>query len=54
MSLLELFVEVDDFHKTFESWAAQQQLPGKAKRGPAPSLSPSEIITIVIHFHQAG
>jgi len=54
MSLLELFVEVDDFHKTFEGWAAQQQLPGKAKRGPAPSLSPSEIMTIVIHFHQAG
>ena len=54
MSLLELFVEVDDFYKTFESWAAQQQLPGKAKRGPAPSLSRSEIMTIVIHFHQAG
>ncbi len=54
MSLLELFVEIDDFHKTFESWAAQQQLPGKAKRGPAPSLSPSEIMTIVIHFHQEG
>ncbi len=54
MSLLELFVEVDDFHKTFESWAAQQQLLGKAKRGPAPSLSPSEIMTIVIHFLQAG
>ena len=54
MSLLELFVEVDDFHKTFESWAARQQLPGKAKRGPAPSLSPSEIMTFVIHFHQVG
>ena len=54
MSLLELFVEIDDFHKTFESWAAQQQLSGKAKRGPEPSLSPSEIMTIVIHFHQAG
>ena len=54
MSLLELFVEIDDFHKTFESWAAQQQLPSKAKRGPEPSLSASEIMTIVIHFHQAG
>jgi len=54
MSLLELFVEVDDFYQAFERWAAQQQLPGKAKRGPAPSLSASEIMTIVIHFHQAG
>ncbi len=54
MSLLELFVEVDDFHQAFESWAASRQLPGKAKRGPEPSLSASEVMTIVIHFHQAG
>ncbi len=47
MSLLELFVEVDDFCQEFENWTAQQ-LPGKAKRGPAPSLSASEIMTIVI------
>jgi len=54
MSLLELFVEVDDFCQTFETWAAQQQLPGKAKRGPEPSLSTSEVMTLVIHFHQEG
>ncbi len=54
MSLLELFVEVDDFCSAFEGWAAQQQLPGKAKRGAARSLSASEIMTIVIHFHQQG
>lgn len=54
MSLLELFVEVDDFCQTFEAWAAQQQLPGKGKRGPEPSLSASEVMTIVIHFHQAS
>lgn len=52
MSLLELFVEVDDFQQEFERWAAQQQLPGKSKRGPEPSLSASEIMTIVIYFHQ--
>ncbi|MDQ3398727.1 MAG: IS982 family transposase [Deinococcota bacterium] len=54
MSLLELFVEVDDFCQEFERWAAPQQLPGKAKRGPVPLMSASEIMTIVIHFHQAG
>jgi len=54
MSLLELFVEVDDFYQGFERWAAPQQLPGKAKRGPEPSLSASEVMTIVIHFHQAS
>ncbi len=32
MSLLELFVEVDDFYQAFELWAAKQQLP--SMRGP--------------------
>jgi len=54
MSLVELFVEVDDFCQEFEVWAAKQQLPGKSKRGPTSSLSASEVMTIVIHFHQAG
>lgn len=54
MSLLGLFVEVDDFVQQFEDWAAKQQLPGKAKHGPKPSLSVSEVMTLVIHFHQAG
>ncbi len=54
MSLLELFIEVDDFYQEFESWVARQQLPGKAKRGPKPSLSVSEVMTLAIHFHQAG
>lgn len=54
MSLLELFVEVDDFYQAFERWAALRQLPGEKKRGPEPSLSASEVMTIVIHFHQAG
>jgi hypothetical protein len=53
MSLLELFVEVDDFHKRFEVEVAKQQLPGK-KHGPAASLSAREIMTIMIHFHQVG
>ena len=54
MSLLELFVEVDDFCQGFEVEIAKQQLPGKAKRGPSCGLSSSEIMTIVIDFHQEG
>lgn len=54
MSLIGLFVEVDDFVQKFEGWAAKQQLPGKAKRGPNPSLAVSEVMTLVIHFHQEG
>jgi Transposase DDE domain len=54
MSLLELYVEVDDFWQSFESQISEQQLPGKSKRGPASSLSTSEVMTIVIDFHQEG
>ncbi len=54
MSLLELFCDVDDFCRTFEAWANEQQLPAGKKRGPKPALTTSEIMTIIIHFHQAG
>lgn len=56
MSLLELFCEVDDFCQVFEPWLAEQQLSGGSvkRRGPQPRLSKSEIMTIVIHFHQAS
>ena len=57
MSLLELFVEVDDFYKSFEVWAASQQLASRSRsgnRGPAAVMSTSEVMTLVIHFHQAG
>lgn len=54
MSLLELFVEVDDFCQAFELWAAKQQLTGRADRGPKPVMASSEVMTLVIHFHQTG
>lgn len=54
MSLLELFVEVDDFCQAFEVEIGKQQLPGKGKRGPHSSLSASEIMTLMIDFHQEG
>jgi transposase len=54
MSLLELFVEVDDFCQAFEARVSRQQLVRKSSRGPASMLSTSEIMTIVIDFHQEG
>jgi hypothetical protein len=54
MSLLELYVEVDDFHKGFEQWLGQQQIGNGNKPGPKSELSSSEIMTLVIHFHQAN
>jgi hypothetical protein len=54
MSLLELFCHVDDFCQTFyPHWQAKWVTPGVKQRDRKRSLSPSEIMTIVIHFHQS-
>jgi hypothetical protein len=54
MSLLELFIDVDDFWKVFFSvWKRQLLADGSIKRMREPQLSMSEIMTILIHFHQS-
>jgi transposase len=53
-SLLELFVNVDDFCKVFLPQLEQQMLTsGAIKRRRTRSLSVSEVMTILIHFHQS-
>ena len=53
MSVLELFCSVDDFMLTFEpSWKTSQLQAGK-QRNRKGQLCPSEIMTILIHFHQS-
>jgi hypothetical protein len=53
MSLLELFCDVDDFLLRFEpQWTASQVQAGK-QRKRAGQLCPSEVMTILIHFHQS-
>jgi len=55
MSLLELFCEVDDFWHTFEPYWKQQMLAqGRNKRDRKTRLRESEIMTIVILFHQSS
>jgi hypothetical protein len=52
MSLLELFCAVDDFWKVFMAdWASWQLASGRQGRR-AGQMHPSEIMTILIHFHQ--
>ncbi len=52
--LLELFCDVDDFCQRFLPWWHRQQLHyGEKRRLKASSLSPSEVMTILIHFHQS-
>jgi Transposase DDE domain len=53
MSLLELFCDVDDFWLRFEPlWKASRLAAGK-QRERAGQLCPSEVMTILIHFHQS-
>ena len=52
MSILELFCNVDDFCQAFRRQTQWPQL-GQGKRGPKPNLSLSEVMTILIHFHQS-
>src|SRR4030042_5755303 len=53
-SLLELFVHVDDFCQAFLPNLEQHLLSsGAVKRHRERSLSVSEVMTILIHFHQS-
>ncbi|MCI0551260.1 MAG: IS982 family transposase [Anaerolineae bacterium] len=54
MSLLELYCQVDDFWQTFRPhWQAQLLASGSVQRLREPQLSYSEMMTIIIHFHQS-
>jgi hypothetical protein len=53
-SLLELYCDVDDFCQVFlPFWNQQQLASGEKQRQRARSLSISEIMTILIAFHQS-
>ena len=55
MKLLELFCSIDDFWRTFKTeWEKHLIGTGKSKRGPKARLSISEMMTIVILFHQSN
>lgn len=53
MSLLELFCDVDDFMLRFAPYLKAVQLAAGKQRERAGQLYPSEVMTILIHFHQS-
>jgi len=55
MSLVETFCSVDDFCQLFEPhWERMQLKSGQRQRKRRARLSLSEVMTIIIHFHQSG
>jgi hypothetical protein len=54
MSLLELFCHVDDFCQQCDAKHPKTLSSKTGQRLRQPGLSESEIMTIVIHFHQSG
>ena len=53
MSIRKLFCHVDDFCQWLVTWENAKLLGVTRKRGPAPRKSMSEMMTILIHFHQS-
>ena len=55
MDILSLFCEIDDFCKVFEKiWRTRQLSDGKRHRNRQPRLSLSEVMTILVLYHQSG
>jgi hypothetical protein len=52
-SLLELFVSVDDFCQVYLPFWERKLMQNGSKRRRAGQLSVSEMMTILIHFHQS-
>ena len=53
MSVLELFCDVDDFMLSFAPQLKTMQLAAGKQRERAGQLCASEVMTILIHFHQS-
>ena len=57
MSIITLFCEIDDFFLAYEKWKTRYRLPKTTPpetRGRPRKLHPSEVMTLLIAFHQSG
>ncbi|CAF23461.1 IS982-like element ISPasp1 family transposase [Candidatus Protochlamydia amoebophila] len=55
MDVTELYCTIDDFWKSFkQEWEKHLIDSGKHKKGPESVLSPAEMMTIIVLFHQSN
>ena len=54
LNITELFCSIDDFYKRYKSHLFKNQIGYKSARGPASKLSMSEVMTIIVLFHQSN
>ena len=57
MPIISLFCEIDDFFLAYEKWQATHCLPKETPpetRGRRRRLHPSEVMTLLIAFHESG
>ena len=57
MNIITLFCNIDDFFLAYEKWQAMHCLPKEIPpemRGHPRKLHPSEVMTLLIAFHQSG
>ena len=58
MCIVSLFCEVHDFFRAYEKWQALQclpkQTPSETRGHPRRKPHPSEVMTLLIGFHQSG
>jgi len=54
LDITKLFCSVDDFWKSFKLYWCNKQICYKPSRGPTYNLAMSEIMTIMILFHQSN
>ncbi len=52
--LIEIFISCDDFDKSYEHWLSHHALGEKSLPTRRPSLSDSEILTLLIFYHWSG
>ena len=57
MNIITLFCKIDDFFLAYEKWVSTQCLPETPRletRGRPRQLHPSEVMTLLIAFHQSN